>query len=219
MKKIVLTVIVLVLVPCSLLAQESNVGVLQGEFTTPEGKILKGLIWYPTDDISNEPFTYWNSYKKSQSILNASIAQRSEKFPVIVFTHGLGMCSFQSIFLTEYLASQGYVVIALDHSDANYCGIDEGVNASLNNMATAYLKGFGDFNKTVELAFHDSLPYLKDPAFRPQEVSFALDVLYAHPQFMNIIERTRVAVVGHSFGAWTSLAIAGAEIDCRSPES
>ena len=37
-------------------------------------------------------------------------------YPLIVFSHGNGGLGVQSFFLTEYLASHGYVVVCPDHT-------------------------------------------------------------------------------------------------------
>jgi predicted dienelactone hydrolase len=40
---------------------------------------------------------------------------REGKWPVIIFSHGFGGLRFNHVFLTEFLASHGYIVLAADH--------------------------------------------------------------------------------------------------------
>jgi predicted dienelactone hydrolase len=50
---------------------------------------------------------------------DADIATATEKFPLIVLSHGRGSTGLVYAWLAEYLAARGYVVAALDHYRAN----------------------------------------------------------------------------------------------------
>ena len=103
--------------------------------------------------------------------------------PVVVFSHGHRGIRWQSVFLTEELARHGYVVIAPDHFENTFMD--------------------GDGGATPEIA-----------ARRPSEVKDAFDRLLEEPRFEGCIDpEAGYAVVGHSFGAFTALAVAGAGID------
>lgn len=47
---------------------------------------------------------------------NVAVASGSERFPVILFSHGYGSTRIQSTTLMETLASHGYIVAGLDHT-------------------------------------------------------------------------------------------------------
>ncbi|MPT32578.1 MAG: dienelactone hydrolase [Chryseobacterium sp.] len=49
---------------------------------------------------------------------------------------------------------------------------------------------------------------------RPLDISFVMDQLLEDPNFSDIIDHNRLAVVGFSLGGYTSLALAGARLDC-----
>ncbi len=51
---------------------------------------------------------------KTHSYQNAKPLQAKEKFPLLLFGHGMGLYGQQNTFQLEELASQGYVVIALN---------------------------------------------------------------------------------------------------------
>jgi predicted dienelactone hydrolase len=120
-------------------------------------------------------------------------------FPVIVFSHGLGGSKDGYLFLGQWWASHGYVCIHPTHagSDASLFAGENKV-ASLHNMRTA----------------------LSDPAIlegRPREIAQVIDQLgdleSAVPELKGHLDRERVGVGGHSFGAYTALAVAGARVD------
>lgn len=49
---------------------------------------------------------------------------------------------------------------------------------------------------------------------RPLDISFVIDKLLKEPAFSSIIDHRKLAVVGFSLGGYTSLALAGAGLDC-----
>lgn len=51
----------------------------------------------------------------------APLSKNREKFPVIVFSHGLGACKFFYSGTYAELASYGFVVAALEHRDTSAC--------------------------------------------------------------------------------------------------
>jgi predicted dienelactone hydrolase len=83
------------------------------------GRTLPVDVWYPAG-----PGGTANEYRlEIFSITVAQIASPARRdapalpgpWPAIMFSHGFGGIRFQSYFLTEHLASHGYVVLAPDH--------------------------------------------------------------------------------------------------------
>jgi len=106
-------------------------------------------------------------------------AVEDERFPLVLFSHGSGGVRVQSTFLTEYLASHGYVVAAPDHAG--------------NTLEDVLDAGTIDIT-----AFGQSL------LDRPLDVLVLIDALEGKFSF----DPTRVGAAGHSFGAVTSLRAA-----------
>jgi predicted dienelactone hydrolase len=82
-------------------------------------------LWYPAAPSNNHLAAYqrrletsfWTSYRSvlwTNSRMNAPIAN-GDPFMVLLFNHGWGERRTQNTFLTEDLASHGYVVAAIDH--------------------------------------------------------------------------------------------------------
>lgn len=75
-------------------------------------------IWYPSSEPSGATIRY-------DGLLPGSAfpeipADCSEARPVVAFSHGFAGVRYQSPFLTERLATHGYVVVAPDHRDNTF---------------------------------------------------------------------------------------------------
>lgn len=110
--------------------------------------------------------------------------------PVILYSHHSGGGRRAASYLCDHLASHGYVVAALDHSEVvaeELKGKEGETSEQLSARADAWI------------------------ANRVPDVRFLLDRVLsgagAH------IDPDRVGIVGHSFGGWTALAVP--EVDSR----
>lgn len=114
-------------------------------------------------------------------------------FPVIVFSHGLGGSRDGYRYLGERWASRGYVSVHPQHP---------GSDASLLDKPHPLL------------AFWESAADLENAKNRPLDITFVLDTLtrlngQAGFPLAGKLDMSRVGVGGHSFGAYTALAVAG----------
>ena len=121
-------------------------------------------------------------------------------FPVIVFSHGAGGSQSCCEALTRHWATYGYVTLQPTHDDS----------------AVERRDGGGEDNNFLK-AVRDAL---KKPALwqsRPQDISFVLDSLPALqnriPALAGKVDAEHIGVGGHSMGAFTAGAIAGALVD------
>jgi predicted dienelactone hydrolase len=114
-------------------------------------------------------------------------------FPVIVFSHGLGGTREGYEYLGRHWASCGYVSVHLQHK-----GSDDQV-----------WKGK---SRPLE-AMRESIKDLANSANRPRDASFAVDRLEKlnreKSPLQDKLDLKRLGMAGHSYGAWTTLAIAG----------
>ena len=121
-------------------------------------------------------------------------ADRSERWPVVVFSTGLGRSRDDCAYLGRHWASCGYVAVHVQHK-----GSDEGVR-----------KGNPRPRKELQRAFY-SPQNIRD---RPLDVIFVIDRLEqmqdAGTVPGSLCDLTRIGVAGHDFGAQTALALAGA---------
>jgi predicted dienelactone hydrolase len=114
------------------------------------------------------------------------------RFPVIVISHGLGSDRNTFRYLAQQLASYGFAVAVPEHPNSNA----EQLRSLLNGRATAVTPPREFIN-------------------RPLDVSYLLDVLAqlnrTDPSFA--LNLQQVGVVGHSYGGYTALALAGAKLN------
>ena len=122
------------------------------------------------------------------------------KYPVIVFSHGAGGSQNCCEALTRHWASHGYVSLQPTHNDS-----------------VTQRRNSGEENIRFPQALRDAL---KKPALwesRPLDISFVLDSLAELqkrvPALAGRMDTDHIGVGGHSMGAFTADAIAGALID------
>jgi dienelactone hydrolase len=110
-------------------------------------------------------------------------------YPLIIFSHSSGGYRRSATFLCTHLASHGYVVAALDHSE----------------VVAEELARRDDETKMARAARVDAVI-----ASRVPDVHFLLDHLLGRgagtvPADIRL-DAARIGLVGHSFGGWTVLA-------------
>jgi predicted dienelactone hydrolase len=122
------------------------------------------------------------------------------KYPVIIFSHGAGGSDNCCESLTRHWATYGYITIQPVHDDS-----------------VSPRRSSGDENARFPQAVREAL---KNPTLwesRPRDISFLLDSLDGLQKRVaglnGKIDTSRVGVAGHSMGAYTAEAIAGALVD------
>ena len=152
---------------------------------------LLGTVWYPASnpDQLEESHAYthevWPAPIMGKAIVDALPDTTNGPYPLVIFAHGRQSFRFQSTFLIEHLASYGFVVMTVDYED---------------NFATFGTDGY-----------YTSL--ISRPNDVTRQIDFADTLTQGDGALAGVIDSTRIAVIGHSFGGWTTLAAAGAQLD------
>ena len=112
------------------------------------------------------------------------VARADGTFPLVLFSHGNNGIRFQSFFFAAHLASHGFIVATPDHH---------------GNTFVDTLGGVVDAASAIN---------------RPLDMSFLIDRFEAFNIetgnfFEGAIDPARIGMSGHSFGGYTSFAIAG----------
>ncbi len=117
---------------------------------------------------------------------------RVGKTPVVLASHGLASNRKYFQKIAEHLASYGYVVAIPEHQNSNYTHFIE--------MLEGYNRNIFKVTEFID---------------RPKDISYLSDELEKRnpSEFQGKLDLENVGVLGHSFGAYTALALAGAQIN------
>lgn len=112
--------------------------------------------------------------------------------PVVIISHGLGSDSSNFRYLANHLASYGFAVVVPNHPGSDTNQLRSLINGSASQVAEP-----DEFYQ------------------RPRDIQFVLDELQKRNQteFRGKLDLEQVGIFGQSFGGFTALALAGAEIN------
>ena len=79
------------------------------------GRTFNFVAWYPTLDTEGAISRYYNLFNRPEVLKNASVAL-TEPAPILIFSHGNSSFAEQSYSMTEFFASHGCIVFALNHT-------------------------------------------------------------------------------------------------------
>jgi len=141
---------------------------------------LSATIWYPASQNSVESRWSIGVFHAGWSALNADAVATPKKLPLIILSHGTGGAALQVSWLAETLASNGFLVMAVNHHG----------NTAAEDV---YLpQGFTLWWE------------------RTLDISSSLDQLLSDPKFGPRVDTSRIGVAGFSLGGYTVLSAAGA---------
>lgn len=149
-----------------------------------EPRALRLAIWYPTRDTEGETSVYYRRLLPRPDIFKDASVGPTDPAPLLLFSHGNAALAEQSYFMQEFFATHGWVVAAPDHTG--------------NTVS--------DTQGAIDLTM---------AVFRPQDITAVLDQLLDldHEDLLaGVVDPEKIALSGHSFGGFTTLALAGASI-------
>ena len=137
--------------------------------------------------------------------------------PLVVYSHGAGGCGLSGAYLCEELARAGFVVAAIDHTDQVYCSRLRGEQPGCRVLQ------LGRYALQVANTISSGTrPSLDRYGYRPAQVRDTIDHLLRESansaSALAGIVSDRVGIIGHSFGAWTTLISAGLVAEERHPK-
>tara|TARA_R110002033_G_scaffold23775_3_gene56091 strand:- start:7011 stop:8354 length:1344 start_codon:yes stop_codon:yes gene_type:complete len=159
-----------------------------------EDRKLTVEVWYPTNKTTNItpkavylnetrlglPFALQGNATRDAEVNNLT----GQPFPLVVLSHGYTGYRTIMFYLAEHLASHGYIVAALDHTDSTNVEVDI-VNAPFSGFFSTLLN-------------------------RSRDQQFALDYFTNTDNFVsNIIDKKRAGLVGYSMGGYGAVNTVG----------
>jgi predicted dienelactone hydrolase len=127
------------------------------------------------------------------------VGQGRWPFPVVIFSHGAGGSKDGYGYLGSYWAAHGYVVIHPTHLGSDH----------------SLLKKHRPFYNLR--AIKKMVTNRENFINRPEDIRYILDHLAdletQSPELDGMLDLKKIGVAGHSFGAYTTLAVAGATVN------
>ncbi|RME03993.1 MAG: hypothetical protein D6812_04730 [Deltaproteobacteria bacterium] len=152
-----------------------------------EGRRLVTEIWYPADLEGKPPGEYYAHLLWGNALRDAKPDPSGGPYPLIVFSHGSNAIRLQSVFLTEHLASFGYIVVAPDHPGNTFYDSDDILTAR------------GAIDRPLDIR-------------TVIDTILAMDEAGTFP-VGGIVDETKIGMTGHSYGAYTTLMVCGAKVN------
>ncbi len=147
-------------------------------------------VVYPSAMPGTEPRTSGpKSFDIAGKAARDAAPVKDQRFPLVIVSHGYPGSRYFLTYLTENLASKGYVVAAIDHTDS--------VFGEVRGFASTLL------NRSNDQLF--VLASIQQQARAPQSWLFGL------------LEENNAAIVGYSMGGYGALISAGAGLSESSP--
>ena len=157
--------------------------VARRSWTGTQSRPMATAIWYPAPIGTREAEWKVSIFNAGWTAQGAPLAASSKKLPLVVLSHGTGAAASSISWLAETLASNGYIVAAVNHHG----------------------------NTTAEPSYQPQGFILWWE--RARDISVLIDKLLADPRFGPHIDPSRIGVAGFSLGGYTALATVGARLD------
>ncbi|VAX17845.1 hypothetical protein MNBD_NITROSPINAE04-2686 [hydrothermal vent metagenome] len=180
---------------------------------------LEIAVWYPS---SGEKTKY--RYPFGENKMTTSLALNGKpvigKFPLIVYAHGATGGGTSSAFITETLARKGYIVVAVDYTD-RFSQVRISKPVALRKFKKIRMLKWAKDLRSRQFGA-EAQKYRKLFGYRPDQTKLTVDRMLRENSdktslFYRMINESRIGIVGHSFGAWTSMMVGGADPAYRDP--
>ncbi|PEE37906.1 alpha/beta hydrolase family protein [Bacillus cereus] len=134
---------------------------------------------------------------KSNAFMEAQLSDSEERYPVLLFSHGLSGFRNQNTFEVEELASQGYIVVGIDHTyDAAATVFPDGRTAFVQSIN---LTDFAERDRHIKL-------WKEDVVFVLNQIE-KLNQSDKDNRFTGRMDTSRIGMFGHSYGGATAAQV------------
>lgn len=216
---------------------------------TSDIRRIKIKSWYPVENYKGETDKFWANRSvgeayasalglpgfiynhidliKTHTYSDTTILDREQKFPVIIFSHGLTGNVSQNRVLMEELASQGYVSFSIGHTyDAAAVVFSNGETVNYSQIRMKEMQELSEKTRDIFNKAHETvnmkekqeslLLYYQNETWEKKNIETRVsDVLYLldrltdlnREQFSNRLDLNRIGLIGHSFGGTTTAEV------------
>jgi len=159
---------------------------------------IKIEVWYPaeisegTESMTSYDEVMGNANSKDRPLIpfkflgranrDADVDLKEDPYPLVIVSHGYTGSRYLLTYLTENLASKGYVVVSIDHTESTF-------------------RDAAGFNSTLLNRSLDVLFVLNEMARMEQETGHFLN---------NLVNPDHTALIGYSMGGYGVINVAGA---------
>lgn len=152
----------------------------------------KVAVWYPAAE-PERAIAYSRSGDTGRVAADAPPLGGCPPVPLVVFSHEIGGCALQSIFITEELARHGYVVAAPDHRDAG-CAVGGDDLKPLGADKWLLAPPLWSADSAVD---------------RARDLRDVMHLVAQDPALAPIVDASNVGAIGHALGGYTVIGMAG----------
>ena len=156
-------------------------------------RALKVEVWYPatlvSGQVENVVYEDAGGLRIAGKALRDAAPVTGQRFPLVIVSHGYPGTRYFLSYLTENLASKGYVVVAIGHTDS--------IVGDVKPFPSTLL------NRSTDQLF--IVAAIEDLAQKPEH--------FLH----NLLDTAHSAIVGYSMGGYGALISAGAGLSSASP--
>lgn len=170
---------------------ELNKGAKRAKWLTHPRAVAKGM-----ESVTKVPNYFFDNLKyiETNGMENAPVSSKESRYPIILFSHGYGSgFRSQSLFQTQELASQGYIVVTIDHTYFSLSTLFTDGNSIPFNSDVGWPTLINDKSRKVADIW-------------VQDARFVLDQLEiindsdSHSILTNKMDLSKVGYLGASFG-------------------
>ena len=148
-------------------------------------------VWYPADTADQAKMATYKNVTRLQKPFELqggayrdAPALSEGSFPLILLSHGFTGYRTQMFYLGEHLASHGYIVVGIDHTDSTNSQIKKHEDRPAGFASTLYN--------------------------RARDQQFLLDYFtFQQSPVANIVDTDRAAIIGHSMGGFGAINTVG----------